>query len=84
MISKGLATAGGLCCALAASQFPEFSQQYKQRLSGAVDELAWVVERFDADAAALGMSRDAALTDGARHRHGAGAEREHGAGPDPA
>ena len=66
MITKGLALAGGLCCALAASQFPEFSQQYKQRLSGAVDELAWVVERFDADAAALDLSRDAALSELAR------------------
>jgi len=34
-----LATAGGIAGAVALSQFPEFSQQYVQRLSGATDEL---------------------------------------------
>ena len=44
----GLAAAGG---ALTASQLPEFTQQYRQRLGGAVDELLRVVADFDADAA---------------------------------
>ena len=30
-----------------ASQGPEFSQQYRQRLGGAIDELNRVVARFD-------------------------------------
>lgn len=43
------------------SQSVEFTQQYLQRLGGAVDELEMVVERFDAGAARAGVSRDAAL-----------------------
>lgn len=57
----------GLLGGAALSQFPEFSQQYLQRLAGAVDELDRVVEDFDASAAGVGMSRDqalAALSDG--------------------
>lgn len=44
-----------------ASQMPEFAQQYRQRIGGAVDELARVVADFDRDAAASGMTREAAL-----------------------
>lgn len=43
------------------SQAPEFSQQYHQRLGGAVDELVVVVEQFDRDAEDNGLSRRAAL-----------------------
>ena len=43
------------------SQSVEFTQQYLQRLGGAVDELEMVVERFDAGAARAGVSRHAAL-----------------------
>lgn len=63
MIIKALAVAGGLTSAVGLSQFPEYSQQYMQRLSGAVDELSGVVARFDADAAGLGLTRDTALED---------------------
>jgi len=48
-------------CGLAASQFPEFAQQYRQRLGGAVDELARMVTKFDKDAADAGLTREAAL-----------------------
>lgn len=58
-----LAVAVGLFSALGLSQFPEYSQQYTQRLSGAVDELTRIVVAFDADAAKLGMSRQEALED---------------------
>ena len=51
-----------LICGLAASQFPEFEQQYRQRLSGAVTELARIVSRFDDDAGQFGLSRDEALS----------------------
>ena len=61
MIFRVIAVTGGLACAAGLSQFPEYSQQYMQRLSGAVDELSAVVVQFDADAASLGLSRDAAL-----------------------
>jgi hypothetical protein len=45
-----------------ASQASELTQQYLQRLGGAVDALASVVERFDASAAAAGLSRESAVT----------------------
>lgn len=61
MILRALTLAGGLTGAAVTSQFPEFSQQYTQRLGGAVDALADVVADFDASAAAVGLTRDAAL-----------------------
>lgn len=61
MIFRAIAMVGGLAGAAGLSQFPEYSQQYTQRLSGAVDELSAVVEQFDSDAEGLGLSRDAAL-----------------------
>lgn len=43
------------------SQFPEFVQQYSQRLGGHVDELRAFVEDFDKDARAAGKTRTEAL-----------------------
>ena len=43
MFMRAIAVAGGLAGAAGLSQFPEFSQQYVQRLGGAVDELTAVV-----------------------------------------
>jgi Protein of unknown function (DUF2937) len=51
---------GGLG-AVAASQAPEFSQQYAQRLGGALDELKVVVGHFDQDAAKSGLTREDGL-----------------------
>lgn len=61
MILRSLTLAGGIAGAAAVSQFPEFSQQYAQRLGGAVDALAEVVADFDASAAAVGLERETAL-----------------------
>ncbi len=61
MILRAVALAGGLAGAAVTSQFPEFSQQYTQRLGGAVDALAEVVADFDASAQTVGLTRDAAL-----------------------
>lgn len=61
MIARTLATLGGLGCGLGLSQFPAWAQAYLQRLGGHVDALRRVVAEFDADAAALGMERQAAL-----------------------
>lgn len=58
---KTLALAGGFAGALALSQFPEFSQQYTQRLSGAVDELRGMVVAFDHSATSAGLTRQEAL-----------------------
>ncbi|MDQ2091513.1 DUF2937 family protein [Marimonas arenosa] len=63
MLLRAITLAGGLAGAAAMSQFPEVSQQYVQRLGGAVDELSRFVTEFNADAAALGLSREEALED---------------------
>lgn len=44
------------------SQAPEFSQQYHQRLGGALGELTTIVEQFDSDAQSGGYSRESALS----------------------
>ena len=61
MILRVVAVAAGLTCGAGLAQFPEYAQQYTQRLGGAVDELARVVSDFDASAAATGFSRAEAL-----------------------
>lgn len=62
-IARTLAGALGLLGAVAASQGPEFAQQYRQRLGGAVDELRRVASRFDEHARESGQSRDAAIAE---------------------
>ncbi len=44
-----------------ASQLPEFAQQYRQRLGGAIDELNRIAEQFVNDAHAEGLDRTQAL-----------------------
>ena len=56
MIARALALLGGLAGGVSLSQFPEYSQQYIQRLAGAVDELTLFVEGFDADATSVGLT----------------------------
>ncbi len=56
-----LTMAGGIAGAVGLSQFPEFSQQYLQRLSGAVDELRGITVAFDLSARVAGMTREQAL-----------------------
>ena len=51
----------GCVGAMLASQAPEFMQQYKQRLGGAIDELAVVVRHFDNDARVAGIDRASAI-----------------------
>lgn len=61
MIGRVLALAIGLFSGLAGAQMPEFAQQYRQRLGGAIDELRRVITRFDDDARASNMSREDAI-----------------------
>ena len=61
MIGRTVSLAVALFAALAASQLPEFTQQYAQRLGGAIDELTRVVQRFDKDSVTLGEDRKSAL-----------------------
>ncbi len=52
---------GGIGLAVMLSQFPEYAQQYTQRLGGAVDELRVITEDFDRAAAEGGLDRQQAL-----------------------
>lgn len=54
---------GGLSGAVGLSQFPEFSQQYLQRLAGSVDELRGFVLEFDQSASKAGITREDALAE---------------------
>ena len=58
LLAVAITTAGGI----AGSQVPEFTQQYRQRIGGAIDELKTVVADFDRDAEANGLTRREALT----------------------
>ncbi|HQZ13925.1 MAG TPA: DUF2937 family protein [Devosia sp.] len=58
---KTLSAVGGLALGLMLSQFPEYAQQYTQRLGGAVDELRIITAEFDAAATAAGLTREDAL-----------------------
>ena len=57
------ATVGAIALGVGSSQFPEFSQQYEQRLGGAVDELRIITAQFDASATRAGLTREEALAD---------------------
>jgi Protein of unknown function (DUF2937) len=50
--------AAAVAAGLGFSQAPEYAQQYRQRLAGAIDELQAVVGAFDADSRASGMTHD--------------------------
>jgi hypothetical protein len=60
-IIRIIALGCGLLGGIAASQGPEFSQQYRQRLGGAIDELKRSVARFEADARANGETQESAI-----------------------
>lgn len=64
-----IAGIGGLGLALTLSQFPEYAQQYTQRLGGAVDELRVITQDFDRAAELGGIDRTQAL-----QRYGASAD----------
>jgi len=51
MIARRLALVIALIAGLIGSQGPEFAQQYRQRIGGALDELERIVAAFDIEAA---------------------------------
>lgn len=61
MIIKTLTLVGGMFGAATLSQFPEFTQQYMQRLGGQVDALSVVIQDFDTSAQKAQMTRETAL-----------------------
>jgi hypothetical protein len=52
---RRLALAIALIAGLVGSQGPEFAQQYRQRIGGALDELKRIVADFDDEAAREGL-----------------------------
>jgi Protein of unknown function (DUF2937) len=56
MIIRRLALFFAMLFGFATTQLPEFAQQYRQRLGGAIDELAAIVEKFDQESVAQGLS----------------------------
>lgn len=73
MILRIVAMAFGLAGGASLSQFPEFAQQYLQRLAGKVDQLEVQVSEINAAAASFDMSREAYLADLGSSRTGAAA-----------
>ena len=61
MFARRIAVAIGLLAALLGTQWPEFSQQYRQRLGGALDEVTRALDAFASDAASQSLTPDAAL-----------------------
>lgn len=56
MMARRLAFAIGLFCALIGVQAPEFAQQYRQRLAGAIDELTRIVAAFNDEASGQSLA----------------------------
>lgn len=61
LIARIIAIVAGLAGGTIFSQAPEFAQQYRQRIGGAIDELRVIVEDFNAQAAEHHLDRQQAL-----------------------
>jgi C4-dicarboxylate-specific signal transduction histidine kinase len=61
MLARRLALAIALLAGLIGSQGPEFAQQYRQRLGGALEELNRIVSQFDAEVRRQNLSPAEAL-----------------------
>ena len=62
MLARRFALAVGLLVAVCASQLPEYLQQYRQRLGGAVEELKRIVAQFDVEAEAQKLTREQGIS----------------------
>ena len=61
MLKRIVCLVGAALGGVTLSQAPEYTQQYTQRLAGAVDELTTIIEQFDTDAARFGLTRQEGL-----------------------
>ncbi|MFN3498187.1 MAG: DUF2937 family protein, partial [Pannonibacter indicus] len=61
MLARPVALAFGLLAGITASQLPEFAQQYRQRLGGAIDALQTVMLQAAEDAQRSGLDVDGAI-----------------------
>ena len=62
MLARRLALAIAVLAGLIGSQGPEFAQQYRQRLGGALEELNRIVSEFDAEAQRKNLTRAEGLS----------------------
>jgi hypothetical protein len=62
MFARRLALAIAVLAGLIGSQGPEFSQQYRQRLGGALEELDRMISEFDAEARRQNLTRSEGLS----------------------
>ncbi|WP_158598472.1 DUF2937 family protein [Notoacmeibacter ruber] len=62
MLYRSFWLAAAAAAGVTASQAPEYAQQYRQRLGGALEELQAVIADFDRDASANGLTRAEALS----------------------
>lgn len=61
MLVRRVALLVALLCGFAFTQLPEFVEQYRQRLGGAIDELSAALARFDSDSQQVGLSESAGI-----------------------
>ena len=61
MLARRLALAIAVLAGLIGSQAPEFAQQYRRRLGGALEELNRIVSEFDSEVQRQNLSRAEAL-----------------------
>lgn len=61
MIVRRLALFFALLFGFAMTQIPEFVEQYRQRLGGAIDELSANIARFDSDSAQQGLTESGGI-----------------------
>ena len=62
-VRQAMIFAAALAGGIGLSQAPEFAQQYRQRIGGAIEELQHVVAEFDSDATKNGLTRTQALAE---------------------
>ncbi len=61
MILRRLALFFALLVGFAMTQLPEYAEQYRQRLGGAIDELSAVIARFDSDSQQQGLTEQGGI-----------------------
>ncbi|WP_158809782.1 DUF2937 family protein [Beijerinckia sp. L45] len=61
MVFRRIALFFALIVGMAMTQLPEYAEQYRQRLGGAIDELSAIVARFDSDSQQQGLTEQGGL-----------------------
>jgi hypothetical protein len=61
MVFRRIALSFALIVGMAMTQLPEYAEQYRQRLGGAIDELSAIVARFDSDSQQQGLTEQGGI-----------------------